>query len=472
MPLSFVLGYDLLVHPYHLLLQGLLAVVIAYFFLRRSSKPDTSAPVRDVDEFVAEWTPEPLPTQLSASQQRNLKEVVISEMGVTHATVNGKENVLHVSRCNFLGMSGNPKINKVAEDAMRKYGVGSCGPRGFYGSIDTHIFLEHRIAKFLGSEDAILYSSAFSTISSAIPAFAKRGDIIICDRGVTHSIQTGIVLSRSTVHYFKHNDVADLERILIETMPSHPKKLVRKFVVVEGLYYNYGDLCPLREILAMKEKYKFRMFLDESHSIGVLGKTGRGLTELLGVDRKEIEVITGQLTNGFGAGGGFCIGDKMSCYHQRLNGSGYVFSASLPPFLCACAEAAIDILEENPALLQALAARTQRFHTLWREFASRKTGADSGDLGLEITSQPESPVIHLRLTPSKQTGSREGDEDKLEAICEHALEHGDVLVSRAKYIDGERFLPPPSLRVCLNAAMEPRHVDSVVEALVRAVDEL
>lgn len=471
MALSFALGYEFLAHPYHLILQGLLAVVIAYFFFHRRSSKHDNLPLRDVDEFVAEWTPEPLPTELSKEQQRNLKELVISESGVTHVTVNGKPDVLHLARCNFLGMSGNPKLNEVAEKTMRKYGVGSCGPRGFYGSIDTHIFLEHRISKFLESEDAILYSSSFCTISSAIPAFSKRGDIIICDKGVTHSIQTGITLSRSTVHYFNHNDMADLERVLIETMPTHPKKLVRKFLVVEALYYNYGDMCPLKEILALKDKYKFRIFLDESTSFGVLGKTGRGLTELLGVDRKQIEVLTGALGNAFGAGGGFCVGDKMNIYHQRLNGSGYVFSASLPPFLSACAETAIDLLDENPTLVHTLHANTKQFHSKWRELAERKAaGADKGDLGLEITSLVESPVILLRLTPSRQTGTRDSDEDRLQAICDHMLEHSNILISRAKYIAKEMFIPPPSLRVCMNAALEPRHVDNAVEALRKAVE--
>jgi len=315
-----------------------------------------------------------------------------------------------------------------------------------------------------------LYSSAFCTISSVIPAFARRGDIIVCDKGVSHSIHTGITLSRANAYYFNHNDMADLDRVLAETMPKNPKKLVRKFLVVEGLYYNYGDICPLREIMDFKEKYKFRLFLDESHSIGVLGATGRGLTELLGVDRKGIEWITGQLGNSFGASGGFCISDKLSCYHQRLSGSGYVFSASMPPFLSACAEAAIDLLEETPVLLRDLAARTQRFHALWRERAARKAGADRCDLGLEIASKPESPIILLRLTPSRQTGTRDGDEDRLEAICDHVFEHANILVSRAKFIDSERFLPPPSLRVCMNAAMDPADVDSVVESLLRAVE--
>jgi len=273
-------------------------------------------------------------------------------------------------------------------------------------------------------------------------------------------------LSRSTVHYFNHNDMKDLERVLIETMPKHPSKLVRKFLVVEGLYYNYGDICPLREIMALKEKYKFRLFLDESSSIGTLGDTGRGITELLGVNRKDIEAITGALGNAFGAGGGFCIGDKMSIYHQRLNGSGYVFSASLPPFISACAEAAIDMLEENPKLLKTLASLVQRFHTRWN---SAPRGADSG---LTITSQLLSPVIIMQLTPALRTGSRDDEEDILEKICDHVLEHSNIFITRAKYTDDEQFMPPPAIRICLNTAMEARHVDNTVDALRTAVEAL
>jgi serine palmitoyltransferase len=472
MAFSFDLSYVFLSSPYNVILQGLLAIVIAYFFLRRGGKDNKAEQpkLRDVDEFIAEWTPEPLPTQLSSSQKRNLKEFIISQAGITRATVNGKANVLHAARCNYLGLSGSSQINKVGEETMRKYGVGSCGPRGFYGTIDAHIFLERRIAKFLETEDAILYSSNFCTTSSAIPAFSKRGDIIICDKGVNHAIQVGCILSRSTVHFFNHNDLADLERVLIETMPKQPSNLVRKFLVVEGLYYNYGDLCPLKEIMAMKEKYKFRLVLDESHSVCTLGATGRGVTELLGVDHRDIELLTGNLGHGFAAGGGFCASTASIVYHQRLNGSGYVFSASLPPFLSACAEAAINILDSTPALVSELANNVKLFHTLWHKREKLRTGADAGDLGLAITSASESPVIHLRLTPSHQTKTRDEEEDILEAICDHALGHSGVFITRAKYIDNEKFLPPPSIRICMSTAFETKDVEQIVDAVCAAVE--
>lgn len=468
MDLSYALSYEILAHPFTLILQGLLAVAIAYYFLRKPKKIEDRK-LRDVDEFVADWTPEPLPTQLSTSQKRNLKEYVITQAGVTHATVNGKE-VLHAARSNYLGLSGDSRINKVAEETMRKYGVGSCGPRGFYGTIDTHIFLEHKIAQFLGTEDAILYSSSFCTTSSAIPCFSKRGDIIICDRGVSHHIQTGIVLSRSTVHYFNHNDLKDLEKILIQTMPKHPSKLVRKFLVVEGLYYNYGDVCPIKEIMALKDKYKFRLILDESHSIGTLGATGRGVTESAGVNRKDIELLTGNLSNGFGSSGGFCAASKPLIYHQRLQGSGYVFSASLPPFLSACSEASIELLEANPSLLTNLHKNIAYFFERFNARAARRSGADKGDIGLSITSAPESAIIHLRLTPSRCKGTRDEDEDALEAICAHAFTHADVYLSRAKYIDAEIFLPPPSIRIGMNSAFSHSHIDQIVDAVCNAAE--
>jgi len=366
------------------------------------------------------------------------------------------EGVLHLARNNFLGMSGNKELENVAEQTMHKYGIGSCGPRGFYGTIDVHLLLEKKIAEFMRMEDAILYSSSFCTVSSAIPAFSKRGDLLICDKGVSHAVQTGVLLSRSRVFFFKHNDLDDLERILKETMPKDKSDLVRKFVIIESLYYNYGDIAPLKQIMALKEKYCFRLIMDECYSVGVLGKTGRGLCEHAGVDPNEIEILTGALSNAFGAGGGFCCGSKQVVYHQRLNSSGYVFSASLPPFLAACAQASLDLLDKNPELLTSLAAKVVRFHAVLKTVP-----------GLVITSDVLSPVIHIRL--AKSTGSRDTDEDALEAIVQHALDHDKVFLTRAKYIDNEKFPPPPSIRVCLNATMLDSDVDATGVAIKNAV---
>jgi len=451
-----------------------LLAFIGYIVLnrpRKSSRPPRKQRTpEEVEALIAKFNPEPIHTTLSKSQQRNLSnELIITKSDVTRVTVNGQENVLHASRTNYLGMSGNKRISDVAAETLKKYGVGACGPRGFYGTIDVHLFLEHRIAKFVGTAECILYSSSFCTISSAIPAFSKRGDLVICDRGVSHAAMTGVLLSRSNAHYFNHNDMADLERVLKETMPvDKKKKLVRKFVVVDGLYYNYGDICPLKEIMALKEKYHFRLILDESHSIGVLGKTGRGVCEHAGVSPHEVEIITGALGNAFGGGGGFCCGDRNVVYHQRLNGSGYIFSAAMPPFLAACAEEAIDILDADTTRLETLAKNTDLFTA---HFRKRNDGASVAHFGLEVTSAPESPVVHLRLDQSVlPTNNRDEEEDILEEICQHCLKSSNVLISRAKYIDAEAFPPPPSIRVCISAAMTTSDLDEIVEALKKATD--
>jgi serine palmitoyltransferase len=134
------------------------------------------------------------------------------------------------------------QIKEKAILALRKYGVGSCGPPGFYGTIDVHLELESKIATFLGSEDAILYSQGFSCISSAIPAFSKRTDLIVADESVSFAVQKGMQVSRSTVKWFKHNDMADLERVLREVQQELKRKkapLTRQFIVVEGVVLQF-----------------------------------------------------------------------------------------------------------------------------------------------------------------------------------------------------------------------------------------
>lgn len=153
--------------------------------------------------------------------------------------------------------------------------------------------LEQRLAKYFNVEEGIIYSYGFSTVASAIPAYSKRGDIIFADEGVHFAIQKGIVASRSDVRYFKHNDIEDLERLLKEQEDAdrkNPKKakVTRKFLVIEGLYMNYGDLCPLPKMVELKYKYKYRIFLDESVSFATIGKTGRGVTEYFNVPVRQI----------------------------------------------------------------------------------------------------------------------------------------------------------------------------------------
>jgi serine palmitoyltransferase len=144
--------------------------------------------------------------------------------------------------------------------------------------------LEKQLAEYFSVEEGIIYSYGFSTIASAIPAYSKRGDIIFADEGVHFAVQKGLIASRSDVRYFKHNDLDDLERLLKEQADAdlkNPKKAkaTRRFLVVEGLYLNHGDLCLLPRMVELKYIYKFRIFIDETVSFATIGKTGRGITE-------------------------------------------------------------------------------------------------------------------------------------------------------------------------------------------------
>nr|DAD37762.1 TPA_asm: hypothetical protein HUJ06_008403 [Nelumbo nucifera] len=156
-----------------------------------------------------------------------------------HTVVNGKE-VVNFSAANYLGLIGHKKLLESCTGALEKYGVGSCGPRNFYGTIDVHLDCETRIAKFLGTPDSILYSYGISTMFSAIPAFCKKGDIIVVDEGVHWAIQNGLQLSRSTIVYFKHNDMESLESTLEKiTRENKRAKNVRRYIVVEAIYQVY-----------------------------------------------------------------------------------------------------------------------------------------------------------------------------------------------------------------------------------------
>ena len=256
---------------------------------------------------------------------------------------------------------------------------------------DIHLELEARLAKFMKVEEAVLYSYGFSTVASAIPAYAKSGDVIFADSGVHFAIQKGLTASRSKLVFFKHNDVEDLHRVLLEQEAEDlrdPKraKAVRRFLVVEALYLNHGDLCPLPQVLELKKKFKVRLFLDETVSFGVLGQSGRGITEHFNIRVEDVDHFSATLEHAISAYGGFCCGSSFIVDHQRLSGLGYCFSASLPPLQAACAIASLDILEQQPEILQRLRSVCEQVDSLLRQHDF-----------LDVEAVPLSPVKHVRF---------------------------------------------------------------------------
>lgn len=437
----------------HLVVEMLLIAVILFQLSRKSYKPPKKPLTeKEIDDLCDEWVPEPLCPPIS---EEKLAHTPTLECAATpHTIVDGKE-VVNFASANYLGLLGQEKIIDSCIGTLEKYGVGSCGPRGFYGTIDVHLDCEKKIANFLGTPDSILYSYGISTIFSVIPAFCKKGDIIVADEGVHWAVQNGLYLSRSTVVYFKHNDMISLENTL-EKLTRRNKRVekVRRYIVVEGLYQNSGQVTPLDEIVRLKEKYRFRVVLDESHSFGVLGNSGRGLTEYYGVPVEKIDIITAGMGNALASDGGFCTGSVRVVDHQRLSSAGYVFSASLPPYLATAAISAVDYLEENPSVLA----------TLKNNIALLRKGL-SDVAELEVSSSPLSPIVFLNLKKSK--GSQEKDLQVYDKIVSRALHEDSVFLvtSRRSALDKCRL--PVGLRLFVSAGHSESDILKACDSLKR-----
>lgn len=262
--------------------------------------------------------------------------------------------------------------------------------------------------------------------------------------------------------WFEHNDMEDLERLLQEQKEKdekNPKKasVTRRFLVVEGIYVNYGDIAPLPKLIELKCKYKVRIIVDESASFGVLGQTGRGLTEHFDVPIKEVDLISVSMENSLATIGGFCCGTSFVVDHQRLSGAGYCFSASLPPMLASAAIEALNIIEQKPEMFEELKEKARLLHA---ELDGLK--------GLLCEGSVESPILHLRLVEPFET--IEEDEEKLKEVVAIALRNG-VALTVARYLkNDEKFLPPPSIRVTLNVQLTTEEIKQGAQVIRLAAE--
>ncbi|NXO03508.1 SPTC1 palmitoyltransferase, partial [Rhinopomastus cyanomelas] len=410
------------------------------------------------EELIEEWQPEPLVPPVSKDHPA-LNYNIVSGPPTHIITVNGNE-CINFASFNFLGLLDNEKVKSAAQASLKKYGVGTCGPRGFYGTFDVHLELEERLAKFMRTEEAIIYSYGFATIASAIPAYSKRGDIVFVDEAACFAIQKGLQASRSNIKLFKHNDMTDLERLLKDQETEDQKnprkaRVTRRFIVVEGLYMNTGDVCPLPELIKLKYKYKVRIFLEESLSFGVLGEHGRGITEHFGINIDDIDLISANMENSLASIGGFCCGRSFIIDHQRLSGQGYCFSASLPPLLAAAAIEALNIMEDNPDIFQTLRVKCEQIHK-----------ALQGISGLKVVGESFSPALHLQLEES--CGSRESDEKLLKRLVDYCMNRG-IALTQAHYLEKEeKCVPPPSIRVVVTVEQTEQELDKAASLLKEA----
>lgn len=289
--------------------------------------------------------------------------------------MNGKKMIM-VGSNNYLGLTNHPKVKEAAINAIKRYGTGCAGSRFLNGTLDIHVELEEKLARFMRKESALVFSTGFQVNLGVISALIGKDDAVIIDKMDHASIVDGCRLSYGEVKRFKHNDVADLERILKEcdSMPA--------LVVVDGVFSMEGDIVNLPDVLNISKKYGARLMVDDAHGIGVLGKTGRGTAEHFGLEN-EVDLIMGTYSKSLASIGGFIAGSKEVIHYIKHFARSLIFSASPPPASIAAVSAAIDIIENEP----------ERREQLWKNTHKIINGFKS--LGFEIgpTQTPIVPVI-------------------------------------------------------------------------------
>ncbi|EHA8589814.1 putative Long chain base biosynthesis protein 1c [Cocos nucifera] len=250
--------------------------------------------------------------------------------------------------------------------------------------------------------------------------------------------------------------MTSLESILEKITRQNCKRAekMRRYIVVEAVYQNSGQVAPLDEIIKLKEKHRFRVILDESNSFGVLGNSGRGLAEHCGVPIEKIDIITAGMGNALATDGGFCTGSVRVVDHQRLSSSGYVFSASLPPYLATAAIAAVNYLEENPTILTSLR----------NNIALLRKGL-SDVPGLTIASSPLSPIVFLKL--KKSTGSPKNDLQLLDKIVDRVLMEDSVFIVTVKRSTLDKCPFPVGIRLFVSAGHSESDLLKASESLKR-----
>ncbi|KAF7330927.1 Serine palmitoyltransferase 1 [Mycena venus] len=454
---------------------------------------------QEIDELVDEWTPEPLAAPLDAIEASDLAAVpiVVGQNGPKPTLVKQPSKIIaNLASYNFTGLAGKEIIKERAIETLRKYGLGSCGPPGFYGTLDVHMQLERDLADFLGAEAAIIYSQGFSTISSVIPAFCKRGDIIVADRGVNFAIQKGIQISRSTVRWYDHNDLKSLEDVLDSVEKERKKRrgpLTRRFIITEGIFEKDGAMTDLPKLIEIKYRKKYRLILDESISFGTVGRTGRGLTELYNVPAAKVDMLVGSMAIGLCAGGGFCAGSQNVIDHQQINGPSFVFSASMPALLAVSASEGIEILRSSPSILTKLQQNVRAARALLDDLdcisipshpaspiihlhVRSKSGAGGGLLhpasAATVSAKPSNPASVLPRDASKWDWDINAEERALQQVVDEALKRG-VMITRAKRLRGQEMVEArPSIRLALTSELSADEVKKAVKIVCQALKDV
>lgn len=296
----------------------------------------------------------------------------------------GGHKVLMFGSNAYTGLTGDQRIIDKAKEALEKYGTGCAGSRFLNGTLDLHIQLEKEIAKFVGKDDCLCFSTGFSVNQGVIPALLGKDDCVICDDRDHASIVDGRRLAFAKQLHYKHNDMDDLERVL-QKLPQEAIKLI----VVDGVFSMEGDLAKLPEIVALKKKYNCSIMVDEAHGIGVFGRQGRGVCDHFGLT-EDVDLIMGTFSKSLASIGGFIASDFDTINWLRHTCRTYIFSASNTPAATAAALEALHIIQSEP----------ERIEKLWKvtNYALKRFREEGFEIG-----DTESPIIPLYVRDTDKT---------------------------------------------------------------------
>ncbi|MGO9613286.1 MAG: aminotransferase class I/II-fold pyridoxal phosphate-dependent enzyme [Dissulfurispiraceae bacterium] len=344
--------------------------------------------------------------------------------------LNGKKMIM-VGSNNYLGLTNHPKVKEAAIDAIKRYGTGCAGSRFLNGTLDIHVKLEDKLARFMRREAALVFSTGFQVNLGVISSLVGKDDIAIIDKMDHASIVDGCKLSYGEVKRFKHNDMVDLERVLSDNNGRG------KLVVVDGVFSMEGDIINLPEVLRITKAFGARLMVDDAHGIGVLGKTGRGTAEHFGFE-SEVDLIMGTYSKSLASIGGFVAGDADVIHYIKHFARALIFSASPPPASVAAVSAALDIIENEPERIARLWQNTRRMLTAFNE------------LGFEV-GPSQTPIVPIIV----------GDDEvafKMAMMLQEEGVFANVAVSPA--------VPPGKalIRTSYMATHTEEHLDKVVQA--------
>lgn len=368
--------------------------------------------------------------------------IVMDEvLSPTEAVIAGRRIILAGTN-NYMGMTFNPDAIASAKEALDRFGTGTTGSRILNGTYQGHKALEAALMDFYDMAYAMVFTTGYQANLGIISTLAGRGDYVIIDADSHASIYDACSMGNADILRFRHNDAADLAKRL-RRLPEDAGKLV----VLEGIYSMLGDRAPLIELVAAAKAAGAMVLVDEAHSMGFCGRTGRGVAQELGVE-DDVDFIVGTFSKSVGTIGGFCLSNHPKFEILRLACRPYMFTASLPPSVVASALTSIKILKH---------ADERREH-LWG--LVRKLHKGLKDLGFTLgTKQVESPIVAVCFP----------DQEQMFGMCQ-------ALLAEGVYVNVARPPATPSglylLRCSLGAGHREDQVDTIIDAFSRAAEKL